>query len=70
MFSSNEGNKSASPYLGKILVALKQARLHTYYTGEVFCILADMEKGPDAQTLTAEISEKCGKFRIVEDYLL
>ena len=27
-----------------------------------------MEKGADAQTLSAEISENCGNFQIVNDY--
>ena len=29
---------------------------------------ADMEKGADARTLSAEIFENCGNFWIVEDY--
>ena len=29
---------------------------------------ADMEKGADARTLSAEIFENCGNFLIVEDY--
>ena len=29
---------------------------------------ADMEKGADAQTLSAEIFENCGNFWIVEEY--
>ena len=29
---------------------------------------ADMEKGADTRTLSAEIFENCGNFLIVEDY--
>ena len=31
---------------------------------------ADMEKGADARTLSAEIFDNCGNFWILEDYLL
>ena len=31
-------------------------------------LLADMEKGADTQTLSAEIFEDCGNLLIVEDY--
>ena len=31
---------------------------------------ADMEKGADKQTLSAEIFENCENFWIMEDYLL
>ena len=35
-----------------------------------FSFITDMEKGADAQTLSAEIFENCGNFWIVEEYLL
>ena len=31
-------------------------------------IIADMEKGADTRTLSAEMFENCGNFLIVEDY--
>ena len=32
------------------------------------CKMADMEKGADMRTLSAEIFENCGKILILEDY--
>ena len=37
-----------------------------YHTGSA----ADMEKGADARTLSAEIYENCGNIWIVEEYLI